>query len=255
MAPSISSQSKTIVWEQNDSGTFIRTKSKGGVVFQSEYRCTEILGKGSTGAVFELKSKDFRVKPKAIKFFSDVERPRQSAICLREKKVCAFLNAHCPSFKGYVKSADLPKVLIFRCLNVSLSSLIAKYSFWKKMQMFDGLATQLQEMHSAGLAHGDIHAGNVMLDLKNRFYFIDFGFSTLKEEAPTRFEERRFDDNLSFYNLMKLVLNAHFEEEVFKQNPEMLKSIKEICKCKSDGDVKPKIASFISQYRHLFEVL
>ena len=66
------------------------------------------------------------------------------------------------------------------------------------------LAREFRKLHTEGLAHGDIHGGNFMVNPKSkRVALVDFGFSTQIDDAPHRIHNRDGIENL-MYDLRRL---------------------------------------------------
>ena len=59
------------------------------------------------------------------------------------------------------------------------------------------LAREFRKLHTEGIAHGDIHSGNFMVNEKSkRVALVDFGFSTQIDDAPHRIHNKDGVENL-----------------------------------------------------------
>ena len=59
------------------------------------------------------------------------------------------------------------------------------------------LAREFRKLHTEGIAHGDIHGGNFMVNEKaKRVALVDFGFSTQIDDAPHRIHNKDGVENL-----------------------------------------------------------
>lgn len=66
------------------------------------------------------------------------------------------------------------------------------------------LAREFRKLHTEGLAHGDIHGGNFMVNPKSkRVALVDFGYATQIDDAPHRIHNRDGIENL-IYDLRRL---------------------------------------------------
>ena len=65
----------------------------------------------------------------------------------------------------------------------------------------DQLKKLLKTIHNNHILHGDIHNGNILVDDKRRFYFIDYGLST-NDKVIYKEEMERFEKMLKHKNLL-----------------------------------------------------
>lgn len=65
----------------------------------------------------------------------------------------------------------------------------------------DQLKKLLKTLHNNHILHGDIHNGNILVDDKRRFYFIDYGLST-NDKVIYKEEMERFEKMLKHKNLL-----------------------------------------------------
>lgn len=89
---------------------------------------------------------------------------------------------------GYFEEGDppIPVVILEYVQGPTLEAWAKGRSVGERLKAFEQLATTLDSLHSLGLAHGDVHADNVLVTM-DRVVLIDpnaLGFGSSRERAP-----------------------------------------------------------------------
>jgi serine/threonine protein kinase len=186
----VSKNKSQSTWEQTESG-LVRTKTyEDGRRKITSFFVGELLGIGGLCTLKQLNpEKDGKTLAiKSPKMTSKHFKRFEYFAVEREYKILLDISEKCPSFQGYLKGF-IPKsetqhpVLIIRQMNKT----------WKDLQPSDifewicavkDLASQLKELHSAGITHVDIANDNIMYhETRKKYFLVDFGCSKRNDEC------------------------------------------------------------------------
>jgi serine/threonine protein kinase len=198
-----------------------------------KYKVVKLLGIGGMGYVFLVmklgENKLYAMKylpyrqddyPSLETRFGDRRTLMDNEItCLKViKDVC---NEH---FLCYVDSFEINfnghdgKILVTEFLEGYIEANPDDFTFEDKIWFFTTLIEIMKDLHSKGIAHGDIHEGNILVNLNHsNIKLLDFGLCKI---TPT---EKQFSDDWS--NIVGLVVDYIWKDEDMDR-PETVNLIK-----------------------------
>lgn len=154
-----------------------RLKSGSTVIYQRG----NMLGSGWSGATYVLLPDQEKKKCKAVKT-STVSIKKEYELSLRWPKNAMGLLLRAKAY--FPKDGELPEMYIMHKYDRTLDKIIGKLTLKQKMDAIFQILTGVTTLHSLGIAHGDIHSCNVLIDTnKNRYDLSDFEHSVSLDEA------------------------------------------------------------------------
>lgn len=208
---------QTTVWQQIAPDKFVRIKPDGkGVEHTISYHVGRLLGSGHA-SVYELVPEERNHKVKALKLGAWIDYEMSEKISQK-----------CPSYSNYLKAGLGCKYTIQRRMDFPGKLAAQSLPFCAMLSAMSQLISQLDEIHHAGLLHGDVHQGNIMYHEKEgKFYLIDF--EDVEEYCPKNIEHARLYLALHMFiaercNHPTFACETSMKEEalgIFTWNPEM----------------------------------
>ena len=137
--------------------------------------------------------------------------PKSYRIPVLDQKLRSYRTIHEAMLIHQAKLVGIPTPLIYFVDTIN-SIIIMEYIFGKRLKelvnessgpslkpIFLRIGSSIGKLHSSGIIHGDLTTSNLILDPKNRIFFIDFGLGKKSKEL----EERSVD-----LFLLKRTLNS-----------------------------------------------
>lgn len=146
------------------------------------YEALEFLGEGLNSCVYRGFRKTHHNLPKqeiAIKIFKKSKEVQEFE--QRFQKLVRVRSRYCVGLLGWEVIGD-QVAIIMDCVNgVSLARLVAcaELSSLQKLEILAQLECAIKELHSFGIAHGDLSAANIMIDSEGQLRLIDYGFGQM----------------------------------------------------------------------------
>lgn len=161
----------------------------------SHYRVTSKLGEGGMGAVYGAEDLHLR-RPVALKFLSAemAADPQARQQLVKEARAASRLNhPNIATIYEVGEGKETPFIAMEQVSGESLKEVLLRGALTPAQlaEVARQIGEGLNEAHQAGVLHGDIKPGNIMLDSKQRVKILDFGLAafTGRERAEGETEE------------------------------------------------------------------
>lgn len=181
------------------------------------YEFLEVIGKGANGVVVKAKHQ-ITERVDAIKIWLPHKKSRNGKVSeeqyLREVRKISKLKD-----KNIVTIYDA-KILqneeVYMCAMEYIDGKSLKewikddHNIWNRIKICNEILKTVENYQKAGIIHGDLHGGNIIIDKELHIHIIDFGTSLFGHDNQSKERESNF-----IYDLVKKIMKDEFKTEFF----------------------------------------